>query len=215
MSTSSPRPEYWIACLIGVALVVATGPARAIPIGFTDAALFDSAVSGLNITTEDFESSPTGDLAAGATDVGQFDIVLSNASEFNYIGPPLIHDLTTTVLNMDLSANGDPDGALQIDWTNFDVTEPIFGIGFTVDSVNASGISIEVNGSAIFFAATNQSFIGVFDTSPITRLTFTSFDEFLIIDDVRIASATAVPEPSTLAILGLAAFGFACRRAVM
>lgn len=201
-----------ICIAVGLVLIGFAGSANADLIAFTDETEFDNAVAGLAISTEDFESSPTGNLPTGLTDIGLFDINVSNQNNFTFIGNAFLFSgrFPTTVFNLDLYEGGGINGADSATLTNFDVTEAVFGLGFDVgiSSPNTSHeVTATANGSSVTFNV-NSRFIGIVDdTTPITSLTLTAPNEFLVIDDVKFAS---IPEPSTIVpffVIGLACLG--------
>ncbi len=163
---------------------------------YTNSADFDAAV-GL-VVVEDFESSPLGELNAGANDVGMFDVFLDAADT----------DGTSRVADFGL-VNGSRE--LQLDLDNdhntvirFDFDQPIFGFGADFGAaLTGDFLTLEVNGNLFalndFLATSGDGFFGISSEQSFESITFgresaTSFGKFFAVDNVRLS---AVPEPGS------------------
>jgi len=186
------------AAVIGFAGIIGLGPtAQAIPVYHLDAAAWNAAVSGKVITTETFAAAPQGRLAAGTTDAGLLDITLSNQNRYTTIGAAAFGSLPTSVLNVFLNP---VRGVRQMTWSGFDTLGTLYGVAFDVDLLDRSGLKISVNGTDLTIGRATD-FIGVVSDNPIWELVITASNEYVELDNIRLASNVApVPVPPALAL---------------
>lgn len=201
------------AALLGMAGLVATATAaQAIPVYYLDFGQWRAATAGAEIATEGFESSPRGRLAAGTTDLGLFDVTLSNRNRYTTIGNAAFGTQPGTVMNVFLNPTR---GVRQMSWSGFDVAGTLHGLAFDVDLLDRSGLTIAVNGQSRTIAG-GTDFIGVWSDDPIRSLSFTASNEYFELDNLQLAVAP-VPVPPALgmflaALAGVGVLGSWTRR---
>lgn len=163
---------------------------------FTNSADFDAA-SGL-VVIEDFESSALGQLPAGSSDIGLFDIFLGTEDS----------DDTTRIVDSGL-VNGSREfqGDLDNDSNatiRFDFDQDVFGFGADFnEALSGDRLTLEINNTIYqlsdFLPGTGTGFFGVITEDSFDSVTFgrenpSVSGKFFAIDDVRLSS---VPEPGT------------------
>lgn len=215
-----------------MSMVLTAGAVQAAPMLYTDRMAFDLAVSGAGLTpsTIDFDG-----VAAGTTiaDGGTFSGVT-----FNYpvlaglgVGLEVRDDFDTTSGNNFLGT--DTGGLLDNDDFNlsfgaasaigmfFITSDPAFADdiritvgGFTASSSGAT-VDVLADGGLVYFIGIVDDMGGTFTSADIVTSQFAP-DVFFdyTVDDIIIArgGVTAIPEPGSLAILGLGLVGFGIAR---
>ena len=206
---------------------VATGVVNAAPVGYTSEAAWLAALGTATISTENFESSPVGVLSVGTTDIGLFDVTIgpNNSASINGIVTGGAVNGSNEFRGFYGSAFGTDPVTNQID---FGFDESVSGFAGTWDSTTTGTLlTLTVNGTTLnfsnFLTGAGDGFFGVIDTVPFSSVSFGSelpsgiglvpSGEQFAVDNVKIAAA-AVPEPTTLALmgLGLAGVGFARKK---
>ena len=187
----------FVAGVTAALIAGSVAPSSAAPILFQDEAAWLAAVAGQTITTEGFEASPEGTLAIGTTDIGLFDVTIAGGNAFANIGlAQFPGSLPTDVLGVWL----DPSDTTSMTWSGFD-TPGLTGIGFDLGLFDVDGFSLTVQfaGTVFDLTANGQAFLGVVDLAGISSLVFSSTNEFVDFDNIRLA---AVPVPAALPLMG-------------
>jgi hypothetical protein len=197
--------------------LLATTPADAAVTVYTDQAAWLAAVSG--VISENFESSPLGELAPGTTDIGAFSITIDQnfgdvaiVDNGNINGSRQFHGLLAS------------DGTTILDFSEFGSS--IFGFAGTWNSTTTNDrLTVTIAGTTIEFddhlPGNGSGFLGFVSTDPFSILQFrtetvTSDGEAFDLDDVLIAtglaSTTPIPEPGTMGLLATSLLGLGLLR---
>jgi hypothetical protein len=183
--------------------LITTFNASATLISFTDRTAWEAAVNG-DFILEDFSSAPMSDYFASPIDVGDFTVSLTGSnfgSGWHLIG---------TGGNNNFSGTSELQAATASDsTTTLDFDFSIYALGADWGAVSDNRTtSFFIDGIQLDIPALNGGFFGfVSDTalnSSMMTLTSGNADGFSI-DNLVYAK---VPEPSTIALLGLAFLGF-------
>ena len=207
-------------------------------ITYTDEAAYNGATNGLTFAVEDFESYSAGLLTKGSQH--SFNGFSAQADDNNtgsnnegfeiypsgFAGAE--HSPFTTSQYLGWSEdtpNFNGSGTYGVT-VSLSFASPLQAIAFDfLDSDRTDEYNLFVNGvNVTSFLSSSSSydgsfFFGLVDTVGITSVVFSAdstspggFTEEFGIDNVRTSTLTSVPEPSTLAIFGLALFGLASRK---
>ena len=208
-----------LACLL---LSATAGTAQAAPIVYTTEAGWLAALGAATVSTENFASSPLGNLAAGTTDIGLFNITINKAGSFTTIVDG--GSVNGSREYQGRLCDGDP-GCDDATAMSLDFDSPLVGFaGNWASTTSRDLLTMLINGTTIKFSdyltVPGTGILGVVDSAGFSAITFGlednpgSFAEVFQLDNARLASGSAIPEPATLGLLGLglAGLGFARRR---
>lgn len=230
--------KKYLTPLVSLTLLAFTSiSAQASLITYTDEAVFNSATSGTTFTVEDFESYSAGLLTKGIQHnfIGFSAQAEDNTTGTNNEGFEVYpsgytgaqHSPFTTSQFLGWSEdtpNFNGNGRYGVT-VSLSFTSPLQFIAFDfLDSDNTDEYRLFVNGNNVTSFLSNGSsyddsfFFGLADTAGITSVVFSAdstspggFTEEFGIDNVRTSTLTSIPEPSTIAIFGLALLGLASR----
>jgi len=190
-----------------------SGRAVAAPVIYTDRAAFNLAAGG-GLSFESFESNPI----SGAT------VTYGNLSFKETFGT-VDHFTNTALVNFFSAATTDGQNSIWYDDNDnsvstltFGLASPVTALGFdiTASENNTVAIGGDLN-SSINLTANTPSFFGIIDTTtPFSNVTITAGGGPNVGFDA-VAYGRAIPEPSTLALLGLGLSGaalFALRKKI-
>jgi hypothetical protein len=233
--------KKFISPLMSILLLSVTSlSAQASLITYTDETAYNSATSAFTFVLEDFESSTAGLLSKGTqhsftgfTAQADDNTTGSNNEGFEIYPSGFSgsqHAPFTTSQYLGWSENtpnfaGTGDFGVTV---SLDFATPLQAISFDfLDSDGTDEYNLLVNGVDVSsFLSTSSTFddsffFGLVDTAGITSVVFSAdstnpggFTEEFGIDNVSTSAlpSTSVPEPSTLAIFGLALLGLATRK---
>ncbi len=196
--------------VIGGMLLLAATSASALPTYYNNRAAFQAAVTG-PLSLESFEGP--GQLGATHT-YTDFQVSETGGTNFitNYLANSLLNPVTEGTNAIWFDDNGNSVG------TFFNFTGgSVFAIGLDITVNETSTVSIggsNINAS-VLLAANQPQFWGVIDTSGITTITFSPNNEPNIGFDYVQYQLETVPEPATLALMGLGLAGLRFRRNVV
>ena len=183
---------------------------------FTDRTTWENTL-GSPIATEDFNGVTPFVLGAGSNAAGQIDISLANlfgaANEIGDISEFWLIDGTTGFLGV----------ASAVGAENITVDLPLAVFGFGADfstTHSGGGLTLEIDSILAEFStvlpggADGTGFLGVISTNAFSsvRLFDTSQNETFGMDNVSFSTVATIPEPGTLAILGLGLVGLGLAR---
>lgn len=197
--------------LVAVSTIVACGAAAASVVVYTDRSAWEAAVTGG--VTENFNSFADGTVVTGATVFpsgitatasGTLDI---SSFAFSAIGQG---NALRTFVNTTIVMPGSPV-AFGFDYADLDLGGASIAFGTFSQALALTG---DADSSV---TSDDFAFFGVVATAadiPGGTFSFTSVLEGFVIDNLSFGSGTAVPEPGTVALLGLglAGLGYARRR---
>ena len=202
--------QKWITrlCLISM-FTISAGTANAVPVYFTDRALFDAA-TGVGLNFESFENdfSTAASISFGGFTVSETNGVniLGQARNFPGLVDGAITDGTGALIYDD---NGSSIGNF------FSFTDSVTAFG--LDIATSIGSTMTIGGSvsdSIVLGNNIASFWGVIDMGGITTLSFSASGGPNVGFDAVSYGLASVPEPSIVVLLGLGlvGIGFARRR---
>ena len=196
---------------LALALALSASSANAAPVLFTSEAAYLAAV-GATTTYVDFAGSPAATVAGGSfTGAVTFGSCTGGLAT---CGSSVLHNSDAIT---DLGGSPAPNGVAAVGGV---FTAPVHAFAFHYVSGGLG--SIELNGST--FVAVNSAlpgFVGIVSSDPITG--FVGINQVFpqgigndryFIDDFRINDPRRVPEPVTLALVGLGLAAVARRRAL-
>ena len=213
-----------------VLLLALTTTAYALPFSFTDRTAFDIAVSGLSVSTEDFEGVPDGTLITDGGSIGDITFSFPTLAGFG------VDMLVTSAFPAPSGLNtlGTNDADVFQDSDDFDITfAAANAVGLFVISVDplidgdfelsAGGATVSLATADLFDTLSDGSavyFLGIVDTaatfslaSLTTSHTPGNFFTWNVDDIVTARSGTSpVPAPGVLSLLALGLAGLAVRR---
>lgn len=180
-----------------------SGSLATAPLATAAAAAFDAAVSGATVVT--FESAlPAGFSLTGGSITSDSTCAAALCGYNTTVGGKLFHLVLATSVTYNFANAIDSFGAYFTGWQ----------VGSqTLTYVDNTTVTLDMGDAVLSDGGTR--FFGFTDVgAQILSVTYNSLFDFVSVDDIRFGSASAVPEPSILALLGvgLAAFGFARRR---
>ncbi len=204
-----------IIVLVGLAVSIA-GSASAATVFYTNQAAWNAAVSGPSVV-ENYESygwsNPGGDQLVNNGSITLGGITYSFPDQLFGVGPNLNYSASYLLGNSYLEWQTSPNQML-ISWTN-PVTAGAFNFGGFYGN---AGINLSVtlgNGDAAT-GTTQQnafSFFGIITDTPFNTMTLNADQNYIVFDNLTYATgAPAVPEPSTLALIGVGIAGLVISR---
>ncbi len=197
--------------IFGTVLIMLSTNGNASLMFFSDRTTWESALGG-TIGTEDFNAVTPFAMSAGSNSAGQLDIVLTNlTSSFNSI------DNGAGILNIDGTTyyKGSATSAENI---VIQLSQAVLGFGADFRSTHsASGLTLEIDSIMAEFttllpSGDGDGFLGVISTNAFSsvRLFDASQNESFGLDNVSFGGS--VPEPTTLALMGLGLAGIGWKR---
>jgi hypothetical protein len=198
------------------ALALMSGGAQASLVVYTNQANWEAAVGGYSV--EAFDDEPLGTLAIGSNAFDGFSINTalngSNSENFNAVagGGDSFNINGTNFARLDF----DLSDAVSVVSLVFDSAINAFAADW-VSTTNVGGLTATVNSDTLafnsFLTSPGTGFLGFVASAPFTQLNFglsgTTDNEAFGMDNVRFG---AVPEPTTLALMGLGVAGIGYRR---
>lgn len=204
--------------LLAALLLTGSANAFAVPMAFTTEASWIAALGAATIATENFESTALGSLTApGTTDVGLFNVSLNAVGDAgtNTVTAGSATGMSGRHLRLDL----DLDNNTQVNFSNFDLPG-VFGFAGTwASTISGNKLTMTVNGTTLKFSdyltGAGNGFFGIVDTTMFSSIELgteglNSFGEDFRVDNVKLASS--VPEPATIALMGLGLLGVGVSR---
>jgi hypothetical protein len=205
----------WIAGLLVGGFGFASVNASAALVGYTDRTAWEAAVGG-SFVEEDFSTTASGSYETTPIDVGDFTVSVSGStfgSSWHNIGPLGSGGAASSSVNGSQQLNlstGDVGG------TTLEFDNSIYAFGANWAGVSDSRTtSFLIDGIELDIPALTGGFFGfVSDTALTTNfltLTAGAADGFGM-DDLVYSYSSSVPEPSTVALLGLGVLGLRLSR---
>ena len=194
------------ALLIAAAMGLAASPASAEVTTYEDFSGAAFAAAAGPTTLFDFNTTPDGSFDSASYDVGPF--ILTGGDTAGFGGMQVIGG------HVDANVCGTATCGTTFGYS-IDFAAPITAFAATFfGAATNSSLTFTVDGASFAGPIYNYSFFGFVSDTPFSRITISGENELHQFDDVRFASAAAVPEPATWAMLigGIGVTGGMLRR---
>jgi hypothetical protein len=177
---------------------------------YTDQALFDKAAT--TTTTIGFDGLAGGDYSYYGGSITASGVTFSAANNGLYVLNPNAYGSTISPAQSGDFLNNNQVGSIAVSFNrgvtafSFDATSLFNGGAGSVVLSNGQSFAFNYNPD-------RYTFLGFTSDTPITGYTVNAF--FTVLDDVRLGTAAVtatVPEPGSLALIGLAMLGFLTAR---
>ena len=203
MKLSLSPPALLGAAALGLFLAL-PGSVRAVVIAYTDPAMY--AAASANNTTHAFSGGTNSGISEGSTYTNGPITFSITSGEYLYLLDEGIYGAGVSYLRAD-NFSGNLMETLTL-------ASPVTAVAFTLGTYNGAASVVAVNGTTAYTfngssSGPGSSFVGFTSTVPIASLTFSQPIQpgvsAYAIDTISFQTGSAVPEPSTWALLGVGA----------